>query len=407
MSSAHAFHPDTLFSPEMVADPYPFYHYLQQEDPIHWNEHWQTWVLTRYEDVVPAMQDRRISYHEKMKPFLSGLPAHVTQEIDAVERHVSSWLGHADPPDHTRLRALINKAFVPRLIENMRPRIEAQVDRLIDAVEARGGMDLIADFAYPLPASIIAEMLGVPADDHHRFKRWTDDLVAFMGTARAQPETTARAADAVRGLSNYVRGIIVDHRANPRDDLISGLINAHEQANRLTEDEIVGVCSGLFIAGHETTTNLIGNGMLALLRNRDQIERLRQNPDLIVTAVEELLRYDSPVQRSWGVAVADIDMGGKRIQPGELVLKMLGAANRDARQFPEPDRLDITRKENRHLGFGYGFHFCLGAPLARVEGQIAINALLRRLPLLDLASPSVEWHPNIAFRGLKSLPVVF
>jgi cytochrome P450 len=228
-----------------------------------------------------------------------------------------------------------------------------------------------------------------------------------MGSARAKPDATARAVDAVNGLSNYVRGIIADHRQNPRDNLISGLINAHEKDSKLTEEEIVGVCSGLFIAGHETTTNLLGNGMLALLRNRDQLVLLRKNSTLIATAVEELLRYDSPVQRSWGVAIADMEIGGKVIQKGELVLKMLGAANRDAQQFPNPDKLDITRKENRHLGFGYGIHFCLGAPLARIEGQIAINTLLRRLPALELATQTVEWHPNIAFRGLKSLPVVF
>ncbi|MBC7810249.1 MAG: cytochrome P450 [Burkholderiales bacterium] len=393
----------------MIADPYPYYHALQRDDPVHWNERLQIWVLTRYAEVAPAMRDERISYHEKMKPFLSKLPEALRLDLDEFERHVSTWLGHTDPPHHTRLRGLIHRAFVPRLMERMRLHIQTRVEGLINAVEAegRGEMDVIWDFAYPLPASVIAEMLGVPAEDHQLFKHWTDDIVAFMGTARAQPDDAQRALNGVRGLSEYVRGVIAEHRQHPRETLISGLMSTDENGGQLSEDEIVGVCSGLFIAGHETTTNLIGNGMLALLRNRDQLEKLRDNPILIGGAVEELLRYDSPVQRSWGVALDDMEIGGKRIRAGELVLKMLGAANRDPEQFPDPDTLDIERGDNRHIAFGYGFHFCLGAPLARIEGQIAINTLLRRLPNIRLAAPDVEWHPNIAFRGLKSLPVTF
>jgi cytochrome P450 len=312
-----------------------------------------------------------------------------------------------DPPDHTRLRSLVNKAFTSRVVEAMRLRIQATVEGLLDAVQSRRQMDLIHDFAYPLPAITIAEMLGVPPEARNQFKGWADDVVAFLGTGRAQLDILERGQQSVLALTEWLRNLIAQHRRQPKADLLSLLISAEEQGDVLSEMELVGICISLLTAGHETTTNLIGNGLLALLQHPAQQQQLQENPDLIVAATEELLRYNSPVQRNWRVIKENIELGGQQMSRGQLVFAMLGAANRDPAQFPDPDRLDFDRRENRHVAFGYGIHFCVGAPLARLEGQIAINTILHRLPGLRLVNERPVWLENMAFRGLKSLPVVF
>jgi cytochrome P450 len=290
----------------------------------------------------------------------------------------------------------------------MRPRVQQVVDDLLDAVCGDGRMDAIADFAYPLPAIVIAETLGVPPADRDQFKRSADAIVSFLGSGRAVAEHARHAQRSYLALAeNLLQPLIEERRRAPRADLISALIAAEGGGDGLSAEELTAMCVSFLTAGHETTTNLIGNGLLALLRHPAELRRLRDDPGLISTAVEELLRYDSPVQRQWRLASEELEIRGQPIAAGELVIQMLGAANRDPAQFPEPDRLDLGRQENRHVAFGNGVHFCLGAPLARVEGQVAFATLLRRLPDLALAHEELEWHPNMAFRGLKALPVVF
>jgi pimeloyl-[acyl-carrier protein] synthase len=314
-----------------------------------------------------------------------------------------------DPPDHTRLRGLVSKAFTPRVVEGLRPRIQQIVDGLIDRVAARRSMDLIEEFAYPIPVVVICEMLGVPVEDHERFKGWSLDIARGLDLIWLGPDSEVgrRSVAARQALADYFRGLIAQRRAAPRNDLLSGLIAAEEAGDKLNETELLATCILLLIAGHETTVNLIGNGTLALLRHHDQFERLRREPALIGTAVEELLRYDGPVQRTARIPSDDIDIGGQTIAKGEMVMPFIGAADRDPAQFPDPDRLDIGRAENRHIAFGWGIHFCLGAPLARIEGQIAIGTLARRLPKLALGTDQPEYRQSLTLRGLKALPVSF
>ena len=314
-----------------------------------------------------------------------------------------------DPPDHTRLRGLASKAFTPRVVEGLRPRVQEIVDGLLDRVERRGTMDLIEEFAYPIPVNVICEMLGVPVEDHERFKGWSLDLARGLDSIMLGPdsEVAKRSGLARQGLTDYFRALIAERRASPRGDLLSGLIAAEEAGDKLSEHELLATCILLLVAGHETTVNLIGNGTLALLRHPDQRQKLRARPELIGTAVEELLRYDGPVQRTARTPSEDVAIGGRTIPKGEIVMPFIGAADRDPAQFPDPDRLDITRAENRHIAFGLGIHFCLGAPLARVEGQIAINTLLGRMPRLALAVDRPQYRGSLTLRGLTALPVSF
>jgi cytochrome P450 len=307
----------------------------------------------------------------------------------------------------------VNKAFTPRVVENMRARVQELVNQMLDAVQVPGRMDIIADLANPLPATVIAELLGVPGSDHQQFKKWSDDVaVALSGidSGATREELQAlyiTAQKSVLELSAYFRERVIELRRQPQENLLSALVQAEEQGDRLTEDELFANCVLLMMAGHETTTNLIGNGILALLQNPNQQEELTLNPDLIASAVEELLRYESPVQKMGRVALADIDIGGKQIQQGQLVVFSFAAANRDPDVFVSPNQLDLTRKPNRHLAFGHGLHYCVGAALARLEGQITINTVLSRMPKLQLATENLEWHRNFTLRGLKSLPVIF
>ena len=292
------------------------------------------------------------------------------------------------------------------MVEAMRPRIQEIAYELLDVVQDRKNMDIINDFAYPLPGTVIAEMLGLPPEDGERFKMWADDIRAFLGTGRAKLDETRQAQRSLREMTDEVSRFVAERHQSPKEDLISALVAVEESGDVLNEEELLGMCVSFLVAGHETT-DLIGNGLLALLQNPDQLQRLSTNPTLINAAVEELLRYDSPVQRDWGVATEDIEIGGKRISEGQIVLQMLGAANRDPEQFPEPDRLDLTRQGSRHVAFGMGFRSCLGAPLARIEGQVAINTLLHRMPDLQLADKVFDRRENMAFRSLKSLRTTF
>jgi pimeloyl-[acyl-carrier protein] synthase len=389
-----------LFSPAFLRDPYPLYHRLRAADPIHWNG-W-AWTLTRYADVLAVLRDPRF-IAARIQPDDAWLAQTGLEPL--FHTHTRMML-FTDPPDHTRLRGLVSQAFTPRVVESLRPRIQALVDELIDAIEAAGETDLIRDLAYPLPVTVIAEMLGVPHDMRDQFRRWSDGVAAFIGgTTAPEMEMLAEAQRCVVEMSAYFREEAGRRRREPRNDLLSALVQAEEAGDRLSSDELIANAILLLVAGHETTTNLIGNGTLALLQHPDQRQRLMDDPALIASAVEELLRYNSPVQGTSRMAAEDVAIDGRQIRRGQHLSLMIGAANRDPAHFADPDALDITRRPNRHLSFAHGPHFCLGAPLARLEGQIAIGTLVRRLPRLALATAEVTWRDNFTLRGLTALPL--
>jgi cytochrome P450 len=376
-------------------DPYPLYRYLHSAAPVQWNDVLGAWTLARYADVMVSLTDARFSADRTYQG-----------EPEALEGYqLAKSMLVSDPPDHTRMRALVSKAFTPRMIEQLRPRIVSIVDELLDRIAAKPDrrFDLIGELAYPLPVLVIAELLGVPAEDREIFEEWSALLAASLDPL-VSSDLMARVTQARDALHTYLRGIIAERRREPRADLISALVAVEERGDVLSEPELVVMCTLLLIAGHETTVNLIGNGMLALLRHPDQLAQLRDSPQLIGTAIEELLRFDSPVQMTGRIVSAPIELSGQALAAGDWVLLLLGAANRDPAQFPAPDQLDLARSPNPHVAFGRGIHFCLGAPLARIEGQIAIGALIRRFPELSLAGDPIR-RDQITLRGLKSLPV--
>jgi cytochrome P450 len=357
------------------------------------------WFLTRHADVESVLRDPRFSVERMRAPFirenLERLPAFIQQGVQTMRSMLVM-----DPPDHTRVRKLVNKAFTPRRIAALRGRVEAIVDELLAPV--RSEMDVIDGLAAPLPAIVIAELLGVPAEDHRRFKAWAAEIVAGIGQPFGGRQA---AAPAMQQLFGYLSEIIAARRAAPCDDLISAMVQAQEEDDALSDAELLATSNLLLIAGHETTTNLIGNGLLALLREPAQLARLRGDFSLLPTAIEELLRYDGPVQATLRVAREDVEIGGHAIEAGSLLLVGIGAANHDPDVFADPERLDVGRDPNPHLAFGFGAHFCLGAPLARLEGEVALRALLERFPRLALATESPAYRPNPVLRGLVSLPV--
>ncbi|MCI0554075.1 MAG: cytochrome P450, partial [Anaerolineae bacterium] len=336
---------------------------------------------------------------------------------------------YADPPYHTHLRGLMNNAFTPRRVEQMRPYVQRIVDELLDNVQVKGHMDVIHDLAYPLPVMVIAELLGLPTNDRARFKGWSDDLFAILGTVRHSPQLMERAAQSLAEMTAYVTELSHVRRQQPRDDLLSVLLNIvdedeqlecphphhaqgqlardHRATAQLTQEELVANINILLSTGHETTTHLIGNGLLALLQNPDQMQKLRDQPVLAASAIEEMMRYDNPVQITYRSAIEDVEISGKQIHKGDLINSILGSANRDTERYTDPDRFDITRNEGRHLNFGLGIHFCIGASLVRLEAEIAFNTILRRFPNLRLAADHLDWQEHPVFRGLKSLPVSF
>lgn len=394
---------DVAFNqPEPIVDPYPMYRTLQATTPVMWDG--GSWQITRYADVHAALRDSRM-LAGRINPDEEWL---AETGLGPLFHAHSKMMLFSDPPDHTRLRSLASKAFTPRVVEGMRERIQGLVDDLLDQVQATGRMDIVADLAYPLPVTVIAEMLGVPLDRREQFKHWSDGIAGFIGgTTGPQEEMMRHALQSVLEMTDYFLALAAERRAHPRNDLLSALALAEEQGDRLTGEELVANCILLLVAGHETTTNLIGNGVLALLNHPEELARLREHPELIGTAVEEILRYDSPVQGTSRKAAVDLELGGQQIQAGQFVSLMIGAANRDPAQFSEPDRFDIGRRENRHLSFSHGAHFCLGAPLARLEGQIALGTIVRRLPDLRLATDTIEWRDNYTLRGARALPVEF
>jgi cytochrome P450 len=397
-----------IVSPEFKANPFPLLASLRATEPVFRTAlpdktKTPVWLLTRYEDVFALLKDERFSKNRR-----SALTMEQIRRLPWVPpmfRPLERNMLDLDAPDHTRLRALVHKAFTPRLVEHMRARVQTLADELLEGVAHRGEMDLIRDYALPLPMTNITEILGVPTRDRHKFHKWSKAVVSL-----SSPNATARVIPSVWMFIRYLRHFFKVRRADPQDDLVSALIQAEEAGDKLSEDELLAMVFLLLIAGHETTVNLISSGTLALLEHLEQMEKLRREPSLIKPAVEELLRYTAPVFMSTErYARGDVTIHGVTIPRGEMTLGVIGSANRDETVFENPDRLNITREPNKHLSFGQGVHFCLGAPLARMEAQIAINTLLSRMPNLRLkVSPdSLRWRPSMILRGLDSLPVAF
>jgi pimeloyl-[acyl-carrier protein] synthase len=393
-----------LLDPDVLADPYPLYARLRDEDPVHWDSFLHAWVVTRYPDVVEVLHH----FSANRTPTPEQLSAMGLSALNPIAQVMVRQMLFLDPPDHTRLRALASAAFTPARVELLRAHIQEIVDGLLDAVTSKGRMDVIADFASPAPAILTAEMLGVPVADHEQLKDWSADFAEMLGNFQHNPDRFPKVLRSVENMCSYFRSAMHDQRLHPREGLIQAMMAAEVDGARLTEEEIVANLIVTMVGGQETTTNLIGNGVLTLLRNPVELNRLRADSSLIPSAVEELLRYESPSQHTARLAPADVEIGGKKIRKRQAVIAVMGAANRDPKRFPEPDRLDIERKDNRHLAFGWAAHFCFGAALARLEGQVAFETMLRRLPAitLDSATPLI-WRHNLGLRGLTVLPVNF
>jgi cytochrome P450 len=395
---------DLIFNPwlpEIHANPYPVYRRLQAEDPVH-QPFPGVWILSRHRDVAALLRHPDVSSDRRNSPvyeeFIKALP------VEPDEGALTPSMLFLDPPDHDRLRRLANKAFTPRAVERLVPRIHEVVAELLDRAAEMGEFDVVADLAYPLPVTVISEMLGVPEADRGALRRWSLDLIYTLDPMLSV-ETLARAQRAGAEFRAYLRELIADRRTHLGDDLLSGLIQAEDEGRQLSPQELVATCVLLLVAGHETTSSFIGNGMLALLRNPDQYRRLHADPGLVRSAGEELLRYDSPVQLTGRLVIRDTEIAGQRIEAGQDVVALMGAANRDPSVFERPDALDLGRADNRHLAFGGGIHFCLGAPLARVEGGTAIASLVGRFGSLQLATDLPVWRDTVTLRALSSLPV--
>lgn len=390
-----------LLDPEVLANPYPLFHRLRSEDPVHWDPFLHAWVVTRYADVMEVL----LSFSADRTPTPAQLDEMGLSSLSPIARVMVKQMLFLDAPAHTRLRGLASKAFTPARVEELRGHIQDIVNHLLDGIQARGEMDVIADLAEPLPAIVTAEMLGVPTEDHGKLKLWSADFAEMLGNFQHNPERYPRVLKAVENLTHYFQNAIRGQRQHPRPGLIHSLLTAEIDGDRLTEEEVIANCIVTMVGGQETTTNLIGNGLLTLFRNPAEMEKLRADLSLVPSAVEEMLRYESPSQHTARICPSDREMGGKLIQKRQAVIAVMAAANRDPDRFPDPDRFDITRKDNRHMAFGYAAHFCFGAPLARVEGQVVFESLLRRFSEITMVPQTIEWRSNLGLRGLKSLKV--
>jgi len=394
-------------SREFQRDPYPFYDVLRAETPILYWKDWNIWFLTSYDDVYTLLRDRRLG---RTMDHVLPRESRSVKSFPDWEAPFHKLSAHSmfdkEPPEHTRLRSLVHKVFTPRRVESLRERIQHITNELLDGVQAHGEMDILEDFAIPLPVTVIAELLGVPEADRHRLRPWSHDIVAMYELNHTE-EQGRQAVQAAIEFSDYLREMAARRRREPQDDLITALALVEEAGDQLSEDELISTCVLLLNAGHEATVNVIGNGMWALLQRPEQMRLLVQNPGLVKTAVEEMMRFDTPLQlfRRW--VLEDMEYKGYTFKQGTEFGLMFGAANRDAARFPNPHDMDITRQDNPHISFGGGVHFCLGAPLARLELQIAIETLIRRMPNLRLVGETPEYRDTYVIRGLKALRVGF
>jgi cytochrome P450 len=403
-SYSHPFDRD-LLTPEFLADPYRYYRQLREESPVFWSERLQAWVLTRYADVKPALHDPRLNSGDRIAAIMRGLPEGERDRFQVLATHLNRWVAFVDPPDHTRLRRLVTKAFTPAVMEDLRSTIQATVNELLDAVQGQAQFDIVEALAFPLPATVIAALLGIPPDDREDFKRWSNAIGLFVSGGIASVERAETAQDSVLQLGEYFHGLAEERRRDPADDLLSALVTLEEQGDTLSHDELISMCVQLLFAGHETTEGSTALGLLALFRNPDEFERLRREPALVDSAVEEILRYDTSVQRQARVLSEDMAIGGSRLRKSQYVLGFIAAANRDPEAFDEPDRFDIGRQPNPHMSFGHGIHYCLGGPLARVELQVVFRSLLDRYPNLRMPPQPLEYEKLLSMRKLKALVV--
>ena len=392
-----------LLDPEVLANPYPLYHRLRAEDPVHWDPFLHKWVLTRYTDVVFALQH----FSAKCAPTPEQLNMMGMGILSPAAQVMVQQMLFMDPPAHTRIRSLAAKAFTPRRVEVLRGHIADIVDGMLDEVAGRGTMDVIGDLAAPLPATVTGELLGVPRSDRDQLKAWSEDFAELLGNFQLNPDRVPRVLRSIEALVSYFHEAVRKDREQPRDGLIHDLVTAEIDGDRLNDEEIVANTIVTMVGGQETTTNLIATGLLTLFRHPDQLERLRADLSLVPSAVEELLRYEAPSQQTTRIAPEDVELGGKQILKGQSVLVVMGAANRDPERFPDPDRLDLARPDNRHVAFGWAGHFCFGAPLGRIEGQIAFRKIMERFPNLEVAPGPITWRNNLGLRGLTALPVTF
>lgn len=392
-----------LLKPAVLANPYPLYDRLRTEDPVHWDPYLHTWVVTRYKDVVTVLHD----YSANRQPTPEQLDSIGLSSLSPIAKVLVKQMLFLDPPSHTRIRSLASEAFTPRRVEALRTHIQEIADALLDKVQAKGSMEVIADFAAPLPAIVTAEMLGMPASDWVQLKDWTAVFAEILGNFQHNPERASGVIKSLDEMTAYFRAAIAELKVRPRDGVVHSLMTAEVNGDRFTEEEVIANSIIVMAGGQETTTNLIATGLLTLLRHPDQMQRLKSAPALMPSAVEELLRFEPPVLQTARLAPVDTELGGKRIRKRQAVMAVMAAANRDPDRFPDPNRLDLGRQDNRHLAFGWAAHFCFGAALARIEGHIAFETLLRRLPNLALQPVPLTWRNNLGLRGLDALPVTF
>ncbi|MGQ0654145.1 MAG: cytochrome P450 [Betaproteobacteria bacterium] len=390
--------------PAWLADPFPLYKRLQDEDPAHWSPLLKAWVLTRYEDVKRVCLDSTMS-SDRLRPFFASVPSGEASRMGELIRYLTLWMVFRDPPEHTRLRRLAAKVVNVRTINALRPNIEGLTAWLLERVGDRRDIDFIEDFALPLPGLVIMDALGVPRSELARIKHLSDEMALFVGSARGAPEKYERAAAATRDMAELFRRLIAARRAKPAADLLSQLVHLEDDGEQLSEDELVATCVLLLFAGHESTTHHLANGLLALLAFPSELQRLRENPSLAPAAVEELLRYDGPIGAQVRIVLEDQTLHGKTLRRNDRVFLMMNAANRDPRAYAEADRVDFDRDGVPHLSFGFGPHICLGFPLARLEGQIALPAVLRRWRRIELATERLEWQDSLVLRGMKAMPL--
>jgi cytochrome P450 len=391
-----------LLDPEVLANPYPLYRRLREDDPVHWDPYLHAWVVTRYEDVITVLH----RFNADRTPTPERLAALEMSQLNPIAELLVRQMLFLDQPEHGRVRRLAAVAFTPRRVAHLREHIKQIAVTLVDQVSSAGRFDVMEAVANPLPAIVTAEMLGVPTSDHELLKSWSQDFAEMLGNFQHNPGRAGKVLNSVQEMVAYFEAAVERESEQPTDGLINALTTAEVDGDRLSRDEIVANVIVTMVGGQETTTNLIGNGLLTLLRAPDELDRLRSTPELIESAVEELLRYESPSQHTARIAPAGAILGDVEIPAGNAVIAVMGAGNRDPARFPEPDRLDLGREDNRHLAFGWAAHFCFGAPLARIEGQIAFETLLDRFPKLSLAPDTpIEWRPNLGLRGLTALHV--
>ncbi len=392
-----------LLDPEVLANPYPLYRRLRDEDPVHWDPYLHAWVVTRYADVVTVLHH----YRAARTPAPEKLEALGLGELSPIAALMVRQMLFLDPPEHGRVRRLASAAFTPRRVAVLREHIRQIAEGLVDRLAGRGRVEVMGGLANPLPAIVTAEMLGVPTADHQLLKSWSQDFAEMLGNFQHNPGRTKQVLQTVEDMVAYFQAAVISEASKPTEGLINALTTAEIDGDSFSVEEVVANVIVTMVGGQETTTNLIGNGLLALLRHPDQLERLRSNPTLLESAVEELLRYEPPSQQTARIAPAGAVLGDTRIPEGDAVIAVMGAGNRDPERFPDPDRLDLGRQDNRHLAFGWAGHFCFGAPLARIEGQLAFETLLSRFPKLSLQpDEEIQWRTNLGLRGLTELQVL-